>query len=234
MCGRFALVEPIPDIARLFDFDLSALEAPPPGRARFNIAPQTPVLAVRSREGRREGVWLRWGLVPAWARDAAIGQKMFNARSEEANTRPAYRSAFARRRCLVPASAFYEWGQARSANQARQPYAFRLAARTPFALGGLWEENLALADGTPLRTLSILTTAAVPPVEALHHRMPVIVPQAAYDLWLAPETPAGAVQDLCLPSVPVQAYAVTVAMNRARFEEPACLAPVDPVDPVET
>jgi len=156
----------------------------PPLEPRYNIAPTQETLVVRRlpESTSREAARLRWGLIPSWAKDSAIGSRLINARSESAAEKPAFRRAFRQRRCLVPTDGFYEWqhGGAR-----RQPFLIRLLKPKPFALGGLWETWTNPA-GETLETFTILTTAANDVVRPLHDRMPVILDPRSFDLWLDP------------------------------------------------
>ncbi len=231
MCGRYALVEPVPEIARLFGVAVGDLDDWTEAPARYNITPQGSVLVVRARDGGRGASVMRWGLVPAWATDAAVGARMFNARLEGVRERPAYRGAFARRRCLMPASAFYEWRRTGDGAGRRQPFAIRRADRRPFALAGLWEGNGRVLPGTLLESASVITTEARGVVAKLHDRMPLILPEAVWEAWLDPATPAPAVDALARAAAAASgeaiiAYPVTPRMNSARFEDPACLAKV--------
>ncbi|MCL6595235.1 MAG: SOS response-associated peptidase [Firmicutes bacterium] len=225
MCGRFALVEPLPEVAALFAFPLGDVAAGGEGRRVYNIAPQAPILAVVWEGGRRRGAWLRWGLVPAWAEDAGAGARMFNARAETASTRPAFRQAFARRRCLVPATAFYEWE--RRAGGPPQAHAYRGADGRPLALAGIWEENRRALPGVVLRTASILTVPASPPVAAVHDRMPLVLPPERWEAWLRPDTEAERVKGLLAAEDGVALVDVRVGsrVNSPRHDDPSCLEP---------
>lgn len=232
MCGRFALVEPVPEIARLFGIAVLDLDDWRCAPARYNIAPQGMVVVVRDRGGEgRRGSLMRWGLVPAWARDAAVGARMFNARLEGVRQRPAYRDAFARRRCLVPASAFYEWRREGAGGGRRQPFALRRADRRPLALAGLWEANGRAVEGRVLESVAVITTAARGIVSGLHERMPLILPEGAWAAWLDGRTTPAEVDDLARAASDAGAeglvlYPVTARMNSAGFDDPACLEPV--------
>ncbi|MBU2091237.1 MAG: SOS response-associated peptidase, partial [Alphaproteobacteria bacterium] len=167
MCGRYALTQPPEELHRLF----AAEGAVPDWQPRYNIAPQTAILAVRVREGRRELASLRWGLVPHWAKDAAIGAKLANARGETVAEKPAFRDAFQRSRCIVPASAYYEW---QKSGNGKQPYAVRLKDADCFGLAGLWSRWTA-PDGSVLDTVALLTTEPNLLLAGIHDRMPVIL-----------------------------------------------------------
>ncbi len=178
MCGRFSLGAPT-RVAQLFDLPNWPETAP-----RYNIAPSQNVFAaIENREtGAREFRHFRWGLVPSWAKDPAIGGRLINARSETAATKPAFRKPLRERRCLIPADGFYEWKREGSR---KQPYYITRRDGEPFAFAGLWDRWLP-PDGQPLETCTILTTTPNDVVQRLHDRMPVMLPAASYTLWLDP------------------------------------------------
>ena len=151
-------------------------------RKRFNIAPtqQAPVIRA-AREGGRELAMLRWGLVPFWAKDLKVGTKMINARSEEAASKPAFREALKSRRCVVPATGFYEW---RDEAGRKQPYAITLPGADLFAFAALWERWKPGGGEFPIETFTIMTTEANEQVAKIHDRMPVILPLDAVDTWI--------------------------------------------------
>jgi len=179
MCGRFTLTRSAAEVAEHF-----ALNAAPHHTPRFNIAPTQLVLAIRAVPdgGRREAVQLHWGLVPFWAEHARDAAQQINARVETLTERPAFREAAQRRRCLVPADGFYEW---RGARTTREPFHIALPRGELFAFAGLWE-RWQPPSGSPLESVSIVTTAAAESIRALHDRMPIVVDPAGYDAWLAP------------------------------------------------
>jgi len=152
-------------------------------RKRFNIAPTQEAPIVRAaKEGGREAAMLRWGLVPFWAKDVKIGSQMINARAETVAEKPAFRHAFQQRRCLVPATGFFEW---RGEPGRKQAFAITVPERPLFAFAGLWERwKPKDAPGEPVETFTIVTTDANESVAPVHDRMPVILPPAAYDEWL--------------------------------------------------
>jgi putative SOS response-associated peptidase YedK len=183
MCGRYVLASPGEVIAGYFGLD-EVPDYPP----RYNIAPTMDALVVReTAEGEREAVMLRWGLIPAWAKDPAIGSRMINARAEAVADKPAFRAAFRRRRCLVPADGFYEWHAV--AGGRKQPYFIRLASGAPLGLAGLWETWRGPA-GDAIATFTIVTTTANEALAALHDRMPVVIAPADYDEWLSSPNPS--------------------------------------------
>jgi len=223
MCGRFQidideqrLIE-IFGTAEIADF-----------QRRWNVAPTQRVLAVREREGVREAASLRWGLVPFWADDEAIGNRLINARAETARSKPASRAAFASRRCLIPATGFYEWKQV--APKRKQPFLITPRAGEVLAFAGLWERWTKGSE--PLETCTILTTEASDDLRALHDRMPVVLPPAAWDAWLTSEN-ADELEAMLAPlppgsleSVPVSTRVNSPANEGASVAEP--LADVDP------
>jgi putative SOS response-associated peptidase YedK len=180
MCGRYARKSAQELLAEWFEMELEQMRQAPP---TWNAAPQSfqPVVRLAPETGRREMPLMRWGLVPSWAKDARIGLSTINARAEEAAAKPAFRDALKKRRCLVPADAYYEWQK--TGPKTRQPYAITLTGDQPIAFAGLWE-SWHDAGGHPLDTFTILTTAANQRLAAIHDRMPVIVERKDYARWL--------------------------------------------------
>jgi len=231
-------------LRKLLGVDFAVLQL----MARYNIAPSQPVLAVRMEKEQRTPTLLRWGLVPPWAKDIAIGARMINARSETAHEKPAFKNAFRRRRCLIPADGFYEWcktpggtgaparragastGKARST---RQPYLITMADEQPFAMAGLWE-HYQDEHGNELETCTILTTRANEMVGELHDRMPVIISPDDYARWLdCSDEDASIAKTLCrpYPAELMMHRPVGTFVNNARNEGPRCVIPVDGGDP---
>lgn len=193
LCGRFGLTRPERlDAARL------GVAALPPLAPRYNIPPGTDILVIRQRSGERRADLLRWGLVPHWASDPSIGNRMINARVESAFEKPAFRAAMQARRCLIPADVFYEW-QGVPGRKQKQPYAVQRKDGEPFALGGLWEFWRPQAGDEGLATCTILTTRPNDLLAPVHDRMPVIVPEHRYEAWLNPESPVEVVRPLLAP-----------------------------------
>jgi putative SOS response-associated peptidase YedK len=193
---------------------------------RYNIAPSQPVPIVRrSRRGAREWATVRWGLIPSWAKDAKIGNRLINARAETAADKPSFRSAFKHRRCLLPADGFFEWARTPAG---KVPHHIRFTDRRPFAFAGLWERWSA-PDGEPVETCTILTTVPNEVLEPLHDRMPVIVAPARYADWLA-EGPLGpdAAETILLPHPAdgMEAVAVSGLVNSPKNDGPRCLEPI--------
>jgi putative SOS response-associated peptidase YedK len=221
MCGRFTLRTSAKVLGELF-----ALSELPVLEPRYNIAPTQPVPAVRLAPGgeQREMTWLRWGLVPSWAEDPAIGNRLINARAETAAEKPAFRSAFRQRRCLIPADGFYEWQRQPGG---KTPYFIGLRDNQPFAFAGLWERWQA-AGGQVLETCTLLTTQANTLVQPVHDRMPVIVPAAEYERWLDPSLHDPALlQPLLRPYAPEEmtAYPVSRWVNDPKHEDARCMQP---------
>jgi putative SOS response-associated peptidase YedK len=221
MCGRFTLTASAQSVQSLFPLLDLAEELEP----RYNVAPTQPVLAVRAgAAGQQELVALRWGLVPAWAADLSGGSRLINARSETAASKPAFRSAFRQRRCLILADGFYEW--APQTGGRKQPYYFRLRDGLPFAFAGLWEH---WARGGPaVESCALLTTEANDLVRPLHERMPVILPRECFGRWLDPDCKAVPELEALLRPYPAEAmtgYPVSARVNNPRNEGPLCAAP---------
>jgi putative SOS response-associated peptidase YedK len=188
MCGRYVQQDPIPQIVDALGVDVVTVDDQRP--PSWNVAPTQPVLAVvSSRDGseRRLGE-LRWGLVPSWAKDPSIGSRMINARAETVATNRSFARAFERRRCLIPASGYYEWHKTYHPGlktPTRQAYYLHPAHECPIAFAGLWE-IWRDAEGHPMRSCTIITTAANNALAAIHERMPVILPESVWDRWLKP------------------------------------------------
>lgn len=179
MCGRYAFFSPAEAVKRVF-----ALDAMPELAPRYNIAPTQSVPAARAAEGgSRALAMLYWGLVPRWAKERAIGNRMINARAETLADKPAYRDAFRRRRCLVLADGWYEW---QAAPGGKQPWFVRLRDACPIAFAGLWERWKDPAGEETLESCTIVTTDAAESIRRIHDRMPVILPEQAWDRWLDP------------------------------------------------
>ncbi|HKU87719.1 MAG TPA: SOS response-associated peptidase [Casimicrobiaceae bacterium] len=217
MCGRYELSSHPAAIALAF-----GLDHPPDIRPRYNIAPMQQVPIVRvGADGRRQLVQVRWGLVPRFAKDPAIGARMINARGETLASRSAFRNAFARHRCLVPVNGFYEW-QATPAG--KQPLHIGMPDGRPFGLAGLYERWLS-SDGDVLDTCAIITTAATGSVAGMHDRMPVIVHDGDYTRWLDPAD--ADVADLVQGwSDPLRVYPVSTRVNAVRNDDAALVEPV--------
>jgi len=219
VCGRFNQTASGEEVAEAFGLDEAPELAP-----RYNIAPTQPVavIGIQPKTGRRGLALLTWGLIP---RDALGKERGFiNARSETAFEKPAFSEAFARRRCLIPATGFYEWQKLDA--RRRQPWLIRLAAPGPFAFAGLWEPAAAVPGAKP--TCTILTTEPNELARRVHDRMPVILDPADYTQWLDPAVVVAAeVRPLLrsFPAAAMTAYPVSTRVNNPAFDDPACLAP---------
>lgn len=231
MCGRYSLTTPAEAVRRLLRYPER-----PNLRPRANIAPTQDVAAVRLERRDSETapavhfVWLRWGLIPSWAKDAAIGSRMINARAESVADKPAFRAAFRQRRCLIAADGFYEW---RSEGGQKQPYRVALADGGPFAFAGLWERWTKGADGAPVESCTIVTTEANERLRPIHPRMPVILDPADFDAWLDPDTPGPEAQALLrpFPGDRLTAYRVSRLINNVANDDPSLIAPIDVAEP---
>ncbi|GIV88278.1 MAG: DUF159 family protein [Chloroflexus sp.] len=218
MCGRYTLAVSPAKLAERFAIPpISDLQP------RYNIAPTQPVVVVREGNDGREGVYMRWGLIPSWAKDASVGAKLINARSETVLEKPSFRTAFRRRRCLIPASGFYEW---QTTATGKRPFYFTLPDDDLMAFAGLWEQWQA-PDGEVIESCTILTTTANEIVTPIHNRMPVIVPSEFTAFWLDPATDIPRLHAFCLtpPPVALHRYPVGKAVNQVRNDGPALIEP---------
>lgn len=182
MCGRYTLRSRLNRVLDQFAIETADFEWEP----RYNIAPTQSAPVILIDQGERAIAPLRWGLIPSWAKEASIGARMINARGETVAEKPAFRAAFKRRRCLVPADGYYEW---KKEGTKKQPCYFHLADDQSFALGGLWEEWNGEIKGEmkPWRTFTIITTEANSQTAPVHDRMPLILGESDWDLWLDPK-----------------------------------------------
>jgi len=220
MCGRFSLNAAEAELRRLFGYDGPPLNIPP----RYNIAPtQTSPVVALGREGGRTLVMMRWGLVPSWSKDLKIGAKLINARADTVAEKPSFRSAFAKRRCLVPADGFYEW-QAQ-AGGLKQPYRIHRPDGALFAFAGLWEQWQG-PDGRVL-SFTIVTTGANDRLRPIHDRMPVILEARDYKAWLDPAAPREAAHALLrpLPDDWLIAGPIGTRVNSVKNDDPSVWDP---------
>ncbi|HVW21528.1 MAG TPA: SOS response-associated peptidase [Opitutaceae bacterium] len=221
MCTRFFLLrDHLKEI-----FERFGLEVPPEFASRYNIAPGSLLPAVRSvpRRAGYEAAPLRWGFLPSWSRPGQSIAPLVNARSETLAEKPAFRDAFRSRRCLIPASGYYEW-EARG--KARLPWAFRAAGGGPLCLAGLWEA-WRTPDGTMLEGCAVVTTAPNGLMQPIHHRMPLSLGPEPAAAWLDPAAPPGKIAGLMAPPADSALSAVRVGtrVNRVGEEGPGCLEP---------
>ena len=220
MCGRFAFYSPTEAAAALFGVE-GSIDVQP----RYNIAPTQYVAAIRKGEDeQRELVMLRWGLVPFWAKDPSIGNRMINARAETVAEKPSYRNAYKHRRCLVLADGFYEW---RRQGDTKTPYFISLASGEPFALAGLWENWTDKASGESLQTTTLVTTDANDFMAPLHHRMPVVLEAGSATDWLAGSQEL--LDDVAAITPALQAWPVDRRVNNARNEGDDLIRPAGDV-----
>jgi len=222
MCGRFVQASPSRAYAELFGLDETELDLPP----RYNVAPSQVVLAARAEaNGGARLVPLRWGLVPGWSKGPDSRYSMINARAETVHEKPAYRSAFKYRRCLIPSEGFYEW---RSEVGRKQPWLIHRRDHQPFAMAGLWEHWQDPA-GNELESCTILVTEANELIAPIHDRMPVILDPRDWAGWLDPLNQEPSVLRPLLRSYPAEemaAYPVSSQVNRPGNEGPALIEPL--------
>ena len=225
MCGRYSLIADLGELAHRFEFDgdWDSFEA------AYNIAPTQHVLTVREHgDDSREAAFMRWGLIPSWAKDPSVGARMINARAETVAERPAFRTALRRRRCLVLADGFYEW-QRVAGSKAKRPMRIVLRSGEPFAFAGLWE-TWRNPTGERTQSCTIITTTANELLSPIHDRMPVILPRETEALWLNfALDDTGLLTSLLTPyaSNAMDAYEVSPLVNSASNNSPEVMAKVD-------
>jgi putative SOS response-associated peptidase YedK len=219
MCGRYMLTTPVDALRQLFRFTERPNLAP-----RYNIAPTQDVPIVRrTRDGAgRELIMVRWGLVPYWAADPKIGNRLINARRESVARTAAFREAYQRRRCLVPADGFFEW---QKDGNARVPLLVRRRDQAPFAFAGLWE-RCPQPGGAVLRSCTIITCPPNELVASVHDRMPVILAPEDYARWLDPSQADGRALLKPYPAAELEAVAVSPRVNSPQHDDPECIAPL--------
>ena len=223
MCGRYTLSTPTDLLA-----DLMEVRAAPELTGRYNIAPtqEAPILRISGDSSSvREILPLRWGLVPFWADDPAIGNRMINARCETVAEKPSFRTSFKKRRCVVLADGFYEW---QKTSGSKQPYFFRLKNRQPFGMAGLWD-RWDKGDAPALETFTILTTTPNELVAQAHHRMPVILPHSDVGRWLDPDADIRSdFDDLWdpYPMTEMEGFPVSTYVNNPANDTPRCIEPL--------
>jgi putative SOS response-associated peptidase YedK len=223
MCGRYTLSAGHEALARAFLAEFGE-ELKASWKPRYNITPGTGIVAIhedRDRGGRRAEVF-HWGLVPSWAKDPNIGYKLINARAETIGDKPSYRDAYRYRRCLVPASGFYEWDRRKSP---RQPYYFHPAKDEFMAMAGIWEHWMH-PSGSEILSVSLITTAANKTVGKIHHRMPVILEPMDWDRWLdTGNVKAEGLRELLSPAgdALLKTHPVSTRVNKTDFDEPVLI-----------
>lgn len=223
MCGRYTLVR-LNDILEKFAW----IEHGPPDLVpRYNIAPTQPLLAI-CNDNPRDFDHLTWGLIPSWAKDVSIGNKMINARAETLVEKPSFARALRRRRCLIIADGFYEWQQI-PGEKRKQPMLIRMKDGKPFAFAGLWDW-WHHANGSGVKSCTIITTAPNELMKLIHDRMPAIVPPDRYLDWVEPgEMPADQLLDMLgpYPANDMTAQPVSTLVNSPKNELPGCIEPVE-------
>ncbi|MBX6327735.1 MAG: SOS response-associated peptidase [Pseudolabrys sp.] len=220
MCSRYTLVSAPAVIRNRFGYCEQPVFPP-----RYNIAPSQPIAVVRISEGRRRFALMRWGLIPSWARDPRALSLLYNARGETVLTKPAFRAAMKRRRCLIPADGFYEWQAGRGS---RQPYYVRARSGALMAFAGLWDSWVG-PNGEELDGAAIITTASNRTLTHVHARMPAILPPEAFEPWLdCAAVDAASAWSLLAPAPEdlLEAYAISTAVNRVTNDDASLLRPV--------
>lgn len=220
MCGRFTRTAEIPEIAVQFGVKEVASDLGP----SYNIAP-TQDIAVIISEGEKRLVQVRWGLIPAWADDPKIGNRLINARAETLVEKPSFKNAFRKRRCLIVADGFYEW---QKSGTAKKPIYIRLKSGRPFGFAGLYE-TWTSPDGEEVTTCTIITTEPNELMKPIHNRMPVIVPKDKEDIWLHPDSYEEELVELLepYPADLMEAYEVSRMVNSPGNNSPECIEPVE-------
>ena len=219
MCGRFAFYSPSEATAALFGAS-GSIDLKP----RYNIAPTQDIAAIRDTDDGRELTTFRWGLVPFWAKDPSIGNRLINARAETVAEKPAFRAAFRRRRCLVLADGFYEW---KKEGPGKTPYLISLASGEPFALAGLWEHWKAKETDATIDSATLITTEASSFMQQLHHRMPVVLEPATAERWLAGDDDV--LDEIAQEGPRLKAFPVDRRVNNARNEGEDLIVPAGEV-----
>jgi putative SOS response-associated peptidase YedK len=223
MCGRFTIAvrkEKVRDLVK--DAKVTEWKGP-----RFNVAPTQDVPVILN-DGHREVSWIRWGLIPAWAKDPSIGNRLINARAETLAEKPAFRKAFARRRCIVLADGFYEWQTLPGAKH-RTPLYFRLTSGDLFAFAGLWD-SWRDPSGGDVRSCTIVTTTPNERVAPIHDRMPAILQPGSIERWLSPAEEPAAALNACLgpfPAALMESRLVSRLVNNPKQDDPRCIAPIE-------
>jgi putative SOS response-associated peptidase YedK len=225
MCGRFAFYSPREAMIDVFELPPDT----PAVQPRWNLAPSQLVATVRAAPGgTRELAMLHWGLVPSWAKERSIGQRLINARADTLAAKPSFRSAFRRRRCLVLADGYYEWRAGAPDGGAKQPYFIRPEHGGPIGMAGLWERWRDPASGEPFESCVIVTTDASEALRRIHERMPVVIPRAQFAAWLDPANEdVATLQRLLAPAsaAPLVATPVSRRVNSPKNEGPELIEP---------
>ncbi|QJX79907.1 SOS response-associated peptidase [Priestia megaterium] len=224
MCGRFSLATDIAELQEQFDFEFNGEFT---FGSRFNIAPSQQVLTIGFNKGKRIGTTMKWGLVPYWADDIKIGYKMINARGESVDEKASFKRSFKSKRCLILADGFYEW---KKEGKNKQPFRFVMEDERPFAFAGLWEQWNKGEE--PLYTCTIITTKPNGVTKEVHDRMPVILEEDVYDLWLNPQmNDTEYLKSLLVPypADRMKMYPVSTVVNSPKNDLEECLAPLNSI-----
>jgi len=239
VCGRYAAARDAAEIAEWFEAEqLPAVELP----HRYNVAPTNEVYIVRDEDGTRSVATASWGLIPSWSKNASHASRMINARAETVASKPAYRSAFRKRRCLVPADGYYEWrapttNPSASRKGVKQPFFIHAADGHQLAMAGIFEVWVDGASSAPVTSCSILTQESVGELATIHDRMPVLVPQSLWAQWLDPASVDP--QELLEEIIEVDrrgidelvtSYPVSTRVNKPGNEGPELITPTDSRD----
>ncbi len=220
MCGRFTLTLETSELQR----ELGLSTVPDNWQPRYNIAPSQPVLVIKDNL-KRVAQWMRWGLIPSWAKSLEIGNRLINARSETLKEKPAFRRAFQTQRCLIPADGFFEWQTRVKVSSQRQPFYFHLPNHRPFMFAGLWDIWHS-PDGSELLSCTIITCKANEIVSFVHDRMPVILDTNSAWVWLS-DLPEKKLQSMLVPlSLPLVAQPVSHLVNKPEHDTPDVIMPV--------
>jgi len=221
MCGRFTLTVDSADLKEAFaEYTFPSMFAP-----RYNIAPSQPILAIPN-DGRNTADFFAWGLIPMWAKDPSIGNRLINARGETVAEKPSFRGSFKYKRCLILADGFYEW-KAAAGKRTKTPYFIHMADRKPFAFAGLWD-SWESPDGSSIKTCAIITTEPNELMASIHDRMPVILRPRDYIKWLdtTPQTPERLLPLIKpFPAEAMSAYPVSTLVNKPGYEAPELIVP---------
>jgi len=221
MCGRFALKAPPRTIQQHFGLPETVDLSP-----RYNIAPSQDVAVIRHLSGRgyRQLDMLRWGLIPGWAKDMKISYRMINARAETLAQKPAFRTAFKKRRCIIAADGFYEWLHS---GKTKQPFFVHMKNSAVFGFAGLWE-SWNSPEGSTVESCTVITTSANDLVRKIHDRMPVILHSARYEAWLQDSTKVETLQQLLMPypAAEMEIYRVSSEVNSPKNDTMECIIPV--------
>lgn len=224
MCGRYSITTPVEAMRRLFGFD-----GLPNLGANYNVAPTSAVPIVRLDDQQRAVAMARWGLVPSWAKEIRP-KPLINARAETVSEKPAFQSSFRRRRCLVPADGYYEWKT--QADGTKQPYYIHRRDGQMMGFAGIWSDWMA-PDGSEIDTMAILTAAANNSLKSLHHRMPVMIGEGDFDLWLDTSIETSAeIDGLLRPADDelLNSHPVSRRVNRVGIDDPSLIDPIE-LDP---